>query len=273
MKVNRWSDMQYRLNVMLGALVVGVLFIGVMTLLLGRPEAVGAISPGGVLFGREAIGTRMDAYYPFTIQNVMWLVFFIGLGELWIRLQAGRVEALALTWKLLPEDESSMLRAKDLSVIYRDMARQAGADGLFLPRLVRRVILQFQTSRSIDQANSLLNSSLELLQHEIDLRYNLIRYLVWLIPSIGFMGTVIGIAFALSDATGMPPVSDQEAVKIWLGTLTGSLGVAFNTTLVALIMSAILMFLLHLAQEREESVLNHAGQYCLDNLINRLYEE
>ena len=29
----------------------------------------------------------------------------------------------------------------------------------------------------------------------------------------------------------------------------------------------------HIAQGREEGALNHAGQYCLDNLINRLYEK
>jgi hypothetical protein len=41
--------------------------------------------------------------------------------------------------------------------------------------------------------------------------------------------------------------------------------------MVALVESAILVFLLHLVQEREESALNSAGDYALRNLINRLY--
>jgi hypothetical protein len=41
--------------------------------------------------------------------------------------------------------------------------------------------------------------------------------------------------------------------------------------MVALVESAILVFLLHLIQEREESALNSAGDYTLRNLINRLY--
>ena len=41
--------------------------------------------------------------------------------------------------------------------------------------------------------------------------------------------------------------------------------------MVALVESAILVFLLHLVQEREESALNDAGDYTLRNLINRLY--
>ena len=46
---------------------------------------------------------------------------------------------------------------------------------------------------------------------------------------------------------------------------------AFSTTLLALVMASILVFLQNIIQGREETALNRAGQYCLDNLINRLY--
>ena len=130
------------------------------------------------------------------------------------------------------------------------------------------MVLQFQIGRSIDQANALLNSSLELFLHEIDLRYSMIRYIVWVIPTLGFIGTVIGISLALGFAADSN-VQDPTL----LAELTKRLAVAFNTTLMALVMSAILMLLQHLVQCREEGALNQAGQYCLDNLINRLYEE
>jgi hypothetical protein len=35
----------------------------------------------------------------------------------------------------------------------------------------------------------------------------------------------------------------------------------------------ILVFTMHVVQAREERALNKAGQYCVDNLINRLYEK
>jgi len=40
-----------------------------------------------------------------------------------------------------------------------------------------------------------------------------------------------------------------------------------------LIMSSILVFLMHLSQGKEEGNVNSIGQYCLDNLINRLLEQ
>ena len=102
--------------------------------------------------------------------------------------------------------------------------------------------------------------------HEIDLKYSIMRYLTWLIPSLGFIGTVMGIMFALQYA-GVPANAESED---FLYQVTSRLGVAFTTTLLALIMSAVLVLLQSLVQSKEERALNAAGQYCLDNLILRL---
>lgn len=210
--------------------------------------------------------------YPFTVQNVMWVVFALGMGELVVRVRDAMGEQAQIKEAYLPEDERTILQGPELRQIYnraRTVSAPGGiADDRFLPRLIQRVVLQFQTSRSIDQANSLLNSSLELFLHEIDLRYAMVRYVVWVIPTLGFIGTVVGISLALAYA-GSVDLQDPTL----LAELTQRLAVAFNTTLLALFMSAILVLVQHVVQAHEERALNQAGQYCLDNLINRLYEE
>ncbi|MDX1422688.1 MAG: MotA/TolQ/ExbB proton channel family protein [Kiloniellales bacterium] len=213
---------------------------------------------------------RERGTYPITVQNVMWVVFMLGLGELFVRWREAQAERRQLRAGYLPEDETTVLQAPDLRQIYaraRDVARP-GSPGArrFLPRLIQRVAIQFQTSRSVEQASTLLNSSLELYLHEIDLRYSMTRYIIWLIPSLGFIGTVIGISLALAYA-GEVDLQDPSL----LAELTKRLAVAFNTTLLALVMSAVLVLIQHVVQAREEGVLNEVGQYCLDNLINRLY--
>ena len=211
------------------------------------------------------------ATYPVTVQNTMWIVFGVGLGELFVRARAARAERAQLGRNYLPVDETTILQAPELRRIYaqaRASYDAGGRDGGFLPRLIQRVILQFRTSRSIEQANALLNSSLELYLHEIDLRYSMVRYVVWAIPTLGFIGTVIGISLALAFA-GQVDVQDPTL----LAELTKRLAVAFNTTLLALVMAAVLVLIQHIVQAREEGALNAVGQYCLDNLINRLYEE
>jgi biopolymer transport protein ExbB/TolQ len=97
---------------------------------------------------------------------------------------------------------------------------------------------------------------------DCDVRYATMRYIVWVIPTIGFIGTVIGIALALAQVDPAAPDLKQ---------LTALLGMSFYTTLVALCQSAILVLLMNLVQTREEMSLNAAGHYTLHNLINRLY--
>ena len=250
--------------------VAGIVWVGLLTLLL---PAGGEGLAADLLLDRNTPSFP----YPFTIQNVMWVVFFVAAGELVIRHLAGSGEEDQLRLSLLPEDDETVLRQEDIGPFYRRV-RQSDAEGRYwLQRLLTGVMLQFQSSGSVDQVNAVFNSSIELYQHETELRYNLLRYLVWLIPTLGFVGTVIGIALALETAGGMFADVDPNANMAEMGpqmmtTLTGELGVAFYTTLLALLQSAVLMFAMHVVQGREEGALNRVGQYCLKNLVNRLYE-
>ena len=262
------EEQQRRLVFSLAALLAGCLFIAALGALLPVPvPGSDRIYASALLLGRGG-----DAY-PLSIQNLMWLMFAFGLGELYIRLRRASSELEQLERGILPDDDTTMFRAKDLIPVYRGVTRLKQARFYRLQRIILRVVQQFQISRSIDQANSLMNSSLDLMQHEIDLKYNMLRYLVWLIPTLGFIGTVVGIALALAAAGDMPDLSESQAIRDWFALMTTKLGIAFNTTLLALMMAAVLVFLLHIAQGKEEVALNSAGQYCLDKLINRLYQE
>jgi biopolymer transport protein ExbB/TolQ len=245
--------------ILIACLAAAVLLIWLFDRFL--PEAVAVI-----LIDRER------STYPLTVQNLMWLVFAFGIGELIVRARDAAAERAELHRRYLPEDETTLLQAIELRRIY-GVARSANqpgslSEGRFLPRLIQRVVTQAQTTRSVEQSNAILNSSLELYLHEIDLRYSMIRYVVWAIPTLGFIGTVVGISLALAFA-GAVDLQDPTL----LAELTKRLAVAFNTTLLALVMSALLVFFQHLVQAFEERALNQAGQYCLDNLINRLYME
>jgi biopolymer transport protein ExbB/TolQ len=200
--------------------------------------------------------------YPFTIQNMTYVLCALGLATLFNRWEAARREEEFLYAELLPEDSSSVLQISELGPLRRKVANLYDGESGFLPYLIDITITQLQASRSVDQAVAILTSSLDLMTHRVDLRYQMVRYIGWLIPTVGFIGTVIGIAVALEFI---------NPAKLDLGAVTGGLAVAFYTTLVALIVSAIVMFFQHLVQKKEEAVLNEAGQYCLKNLINRVY--
>lgn len=201
----------------------------------------------------------------FSVQAFMWLAFFAGLGELWIRRCAVRSEVWLLKIGMLPEDERTMLTSEKLAPLYL-RARNTAPEAM-LPTLLRRLIMEFRKSLSVDRVSNVMDVSLDLMLHQLDLRYTMLRYLVWIIPTLGFLGTVIGIADALAFVgSGQAPMDEL------LTPTTMKLGVAFYTTLLALIQSGVLMLGLNLIQAADEQALNNAGQYCLDNLVIRLVE-
>ena len=208
--------------------------------------------------------------YPITIQTFEWLAFGFCLGELAVRVLAARADRAQLRLGLLPEDEMTILQAPELRRIHAAAraALRASSRPHFLPRLIQRIVLQFQANRSVSEATAILTASLELFQHEIDLRYSMVRYTIWVLPTLGFVGTVLGISQALRFAGAANPRDPTL-----LHELTQILAVKFDTTLVALSLAAVLVLAQHLIQRYEEAALNKAGQYCIDNLINRLLNE
>jgi biopolymer transport protein ExbB/TolQ len=233
-----------------------------ITILVSLVSAILVIALMARILPPDAAAIMLDvkrASWPITVQNIL---------ELSLRWRAGRLEEIQFDRNYLPLDEETVLRpGDDMTPIYQKVRSSKYRTVCFLPRLIERCVLNFNLGQSVDQTNSLLNSSLELFLHELDLRYNMIRYITWLIPSLGFIGTVIGIMLALNYAGDRANVESPEM----LYQVTERLGVAFSTTLVALVMAAILVFLQNMIQGREENMLNKSGQYCLDNLINRLY--
>lgn len=257
------ADLEARLGARWTPLVLAVLIwlltVLVMTLLFGSPN------PGsrGYRLGVFMLDRWSTLFpYPLTLQNLEHLVFAVGLGELSVRWKTANTELAFLSHGYLPEDEQTVLQAEDLGPIRRNVIGRFDAENGFLPSLIDLCVLQFFASRSVDQAATVLNSSLALIAQRVDQRYQLLRYLAWLIPTIGFIGTVAGIAATMAMVTDGP---------LKLAPLVTTLAMAFDTTVIALIESAVLVLAITLVRGREERAVNQAGHYVLRNLINRLY--
>lgn len=241
------------------ALGVVALIIAAGTFLLpkGSPLAI-------FLFDHSA-KSFFSPVYPLTIQNGMYVMTAFGLADLWLRHVATRREGSYVAQHLLPEDDTDILQFEELGPIRRRVAELKASEDSFLPQLIDLSILQLFTSRSLEQTVEIYTSTLELMSHRLDLAYQTLRFLVWAIPTTGFIGTVVGISIALE---GMQDPKNIEFEKV-----TSGLAVAFYTTIVALLLSAILVLLQNVVQRREEMALNRAAQYTLRNLINRVYLE
>ena len=252
--IQRLWEMPDRKVIMVIAVLIGLVFIALGSLLLDPASRASRL-----IFDTNSPHFR----YPFTIQNAEHILLFIGLGELYVRWRYGGREHQLLAQRLLPEDDATALGAEDLGPIRRKVTALYTPEHGFLPQLIDLSILQFQSGRSIDQTVAVMTSSLELIQHRVDLKYSLIRYIAWVIPTLGFIGTVLGLGSALASVPADGTINMSE--------LAQTLAVGFDCTMVALVESAIMVFILHLVQEQDELAVNLVGTYTLRNLINRLY--
>ena len=101
-----------------------------------------------------------------------------------------------------------------------------------------------------------VEDSLALLWRRYEESYLLPRYISWAVPILGFIGTVLGISLA---ADGIRRIIGSDAGLSGLSSdLSGAiapLGIAFDTTLIALSLSVVLTLFLSLVQRDEERVL------------------
>jgi len=192
-----------------------------------------AAAPGGVDARRLAVllldYPSKHFPYPFTIQNFMHVLFFIGVGELFVRWRVAERELRFTKRRYLPEDDETVLQFADLGPIRRQVSKAFDGEHGFLPSLIDLSVLQFQSSRSVDQTAAVMNHALELIAHRVELRYGLVRFIAWLVPTIGFIGTVYGLGASLYEAGASTEINVQETAR--------ALGVGFDCTMVALMQS------------------------------------
>lgn len=131
-----------------------------------------------------------------------------------------------------------------------------------LVRTLMSSVRRFLITSDVHNTSEAIESSVETLAVKQEAENSMIRYLIWAIPSIGFIGTVRGIGQALSMA--------DKALAGDIAGMTDSLGVAFNSTLVALLISIGLMFLLHQLQRLQDGLVVDTQAYCETFLLNRI---
>jgi biopolymer transport protein ExbB/TolQ/DNA-directed RNA polymerase subunit RPC12/RpoP len=186
--------------------------------------------------------------------------------------------------KLLKQRESMLLDvlpeslAKEITIAevdqfaghVRDLPIDPGFS--FLTRRVLRGLEHFRVRRSASEVATVLASQSEIDAHAVNSSYAILNVFIWAIPILGFIGTVQGLGSAVGSL-GVQDAANVDAIKDSLGTITGGLGVAFDTTLVALVISLMLKFPASSLQKSEEDLLNWVDEYCNENLLKRLKED
>jgi hypothetical protein len=178
-----------------------------------------------------------------------------------------RRQRRAFQMGLLPTDEGSRILPEDARPLQRKVDQVTGRKPFILGNLIRLALGKYAISRSSHDASETVRTQAEVDLGRLVTSMATVHYLAWAIPALGFLGTVRGLAMGLSMSGQL-----DLAVQDFLDKSTRHLNVAFDCTLVALALSLPLMFLIHSVQRDEEALVIDCQQYCLEHLINQLYD-
>jgi biopolymer transport protein ExbB/TolQ len=184
----------------------------------------------------------------------------IFLGRYWeTRRQRG-----AFALGLLSTEEGTRILPEDARPLQRQLDQLTSRHGPFiLANMIRAGLSKLALSRSSLDVRETLKTQADVDLGRLISSMATMNYLAWAIPAIGFFGTVRGLAGSMTLAG-----EGGEQLRI----ATQHLTIAFDCTLVALGLSLISMFFIHTLQREEESLVIDCQQYCLEHLVNRLYE-
>lgn len=229
-------------------LIRGIGAIGSSSILWGLLAAVGfyTLVHSGTLSG-EFFKRYFTAHWTLYMETTL---FFVGVAELLLKAFDVAEQNARLRRPLLAPIGGTPLAAENARPLLDQLtALPAKLQQGYLPRRLREALESIWRKGSADALDEELKYLSEVDATRAHSAYALMRIIIWAIPILGFLGTVIGITMAIGSL-------NPKNLEASLDEVTFGLGVAFDTTALALVLSMALMF----------------GQFLIDRLEGRLLE-
>ncbi|MBK1827888.1 MotA/TolQ/ExbB proton channel family protein [Haloferula rosea] len=141
-------------------------------------------------------------------------------------------------------------------------------DSLIVNR-IRKALELFEARPNNTEVATFLSTQSELDANRSMGSYSLLKVFLWAIPILGFIGTVMGLSTAVGSLA-VGDNSDPEALMASVNNLTGGLGLAFDTTLLGLILSILMSFPMAAVQKKEDETLTIIDAFCNEKVLPKL---
>lgn len=166
-------------------------------------------------------------------------------------------------WRTLQREQKAYL-AFDLEVPtlirrgdLQEISMQAERAKALVGKRLLRLLGVWESTGSSFQLERAADSDVELYELSMTSSFSLPKVLLWAIPLMGFIGTVIGMSQAVGSFDAVLSNADNvDGLKNGLVKVTSGLGTAFDTTYLALVISVILAFPLNVCERNEDRLLS-----------------
>ncbi|QDV13384.1 hypothetical protein CA51_32740 [Rosistilla oblonga] len=200
------------------------------------------------------------------------LLMFWALAILFLKWLNLKKQKDAMLLDVLPVEISNEITIDSLDRFIMNINELPGASSdTFLVNRVVRGIEHFRVRKSAAETVTMMESQSAIDANNVAGSYTILKVFIWSLPILGFIGTVMGVSAAVASlATSLSGGGNMDAMKAALQDVFGGLGTAFDTTLLALIMSMLVKLPASALQKSEEDLISNVDEYCNENLLRRL---
>jgi len=251
------------------SLILIIIFVHAAYVVIIRPNADAILARQADMVEKDKTqSTERSAYVLIRDyeQEACFILMFWALAIMTFKAVITIKHRMLLQRDLIPLAEGVRILPEDT----RKLSRQIQAlppfqQNALLPRALLAGLQRFSSTLNVQDVADATHAYCTAEGERLESELSMIRYIAWAIPSIGFIGTVRGIGDALGQA--------HQAIEGDIFGVTRSLGVAFNSTLIALLISIVLMFMLHQLQLLQERYVLETEAYCEDKLTRHLHTQ
>ena len=204
------------------------------------------------------------------VNYVETFFFFWGIVILFMKWKKNQSQARAALLNLFPEHLGKEIHSGNVGNFIDNIYNVPLSlrDSLIVNR-IRKALELFESRVNNGETAAFLNTQSDIDANRSSSSFSLVKVFLWAIPILGFIGTVMGLSVAVGSLA-MGDANDAEALKESINSLTGGLGVAFDTTLLGLILSILMSFPLSVVQKKEDETLTMIDAFCVEKLLPKL---
>jgi biopolymer transport protein ExbB/TolQ len=244
-------------------------FAGLLALIagVGASVAVGLLSPAGSSLSRMFSPKHVESVIPTAIVAL----FFWGVARCLVRRRHVAEIAHGFDLRELSAIASSVRR----DGLARAFSRvDVAPDPASMQGRIRALLEQWHAAPGLQNADVVTQQRAAQDAEDLEGAYGTGKLVVWALPVLGLIGTVIGISLAVGGFAQFlgGGIDDVAEIKKNLVSVTGGLSFAFLITLIGLATSLVLMFLVSSLQRRESRLLARMQQSIAESLLPALQE-
>lgn len=252
----KYTDVNTWFALLATALITGAFFIS----LCHVPASVRSIKAIAMILERGWTPYAMVALFVLALT-----ILFIKWRKLAFQKKAFGVELIPVGNNFALTSETALDVIKTLSESVDDPKR------FVLFNRIERALLNLKNVGNVPDVSEMLRAQAENDESHMDSSYGILSGIIWVIPILGFIGTVVGLSGAIG---GFGAVLNTDAtvssLRDSLAPVTSNLGIAFDTTFVALVLAMVIQMLMTFLRKQEEMFLDACRDYAHVNIISRL---